>query len=375
MPPFSVAVRPYAVRAADFPVVGGPMSDGSRYYAGFVKSSTRAGVVGSSRADRLTEQQLLAEARRKGVTVSPRQLKRWRLAGLVQKPKRSPRRGVAGSSSSYPPGALDQLVAVATKHAQERRLKRLIVDLWWDGHWVDRDALRRALADAHSKLLHEVEELRHNAPDAVTAAEDLVERITASHHSDPLFSHVRRRLKGDNDALLSVFSTLTHYAFGEEPPWENTYGGPGGEASPRETFEQAIGVTRAQSDQLPGGNPLLPKTLDTPAEMNRLAGARAFDMSGLAELVTEATDDDLDRARDDGRMLEGLGTVASAGEELLGRDFAGFATLKQLAPDGAVSREQLVSMSLVMRRVVPSERFEELRPAVANAAKQVVGVT
>jgi hypothetical protein len=316
----------------------------------------------------LSEVQLLAAVGTRGVRVSVWQLKRWRSAGLIVPPKRVHVRGRRGSASYYPPEAVDQVVAVARGLEHERVLAHLLIDRWWDGHWVDRNLLRTALADVPAGLASEISRLRDETGDPVAAAEMLVDQIRQSHHADPFYRLLRNRLGPDWDHMLAAISTLMHLAFGHDPPWENTGGGPGDEPSPTQLLERALGVERAQTDTLPGGDRLLPTSINTAAEMTTLASTRAFDLEHTAATLRASTDEDLELARTDARMYEQLGVIAAAAEIMFGPDTAGLATIRELCAGGARWRAQLVSMALLLRRLVPAGRFEELKPAIAGAA-------
>src|SRR2546423_125292 len=108
----------------------------------------------------LTPKALLEAARLEGYRVSNDQRKRWAREGLLPHPVQDHVRGIRGSESRYPPGTLEQLVAVARLHRSERRFDELRLDLWWEGYWVEPDRLRASLAGLLDDAVAEFREIR-----------------------------------------------------------------------------------------------------------------------------------------------------------------------------------------------------------------------
>jgi hypothetical protein len=79
------------------------------------------------------ERELLAGAARAGEEVSDHQLKRWRRAGLIPRPRVVHAKGVRGSRAFYPAWAVEQLIAVARLHRTVRGLDEIVVAVWWEG--------------------------------------------------------------------------------------------------------------------------------------------------------------------------------------------------------------------------------------------------
>src|SRR5439155_6794105 len=93
----------------------------------------------------LTERELLEVARQHRYELTPRVLKRWRMEGLIPRPRQIHALGKRGSGSLYPPESVDQLLAVCELRDRERRFDELRFRLWWEGRWVEAEALRRSL--------------------------------------------------------------------------------------------------------------------------------------------------------------------------------------------------------------------------------------
>jgi hypothetical protein len=83
---------------------------------------------------------------------------RW--VGLMPGPRIEHAAGVRGSRALYPAWAAEQLVAVTRLHRSTHRLGDLSVALWWEGHWVEPLALRKALAAPLERMSREAEKAR-----------------------------------------------------------------------------------------------------------------------------------------------------------------------------------------------------------------------
>ena len=95
----------------------------------------------------LTSADLLAYARDRGRRVSKRQLKAWRDAGLLPRPRRQSLGRARGVEWRYPAAAADQLVAAAEAVARWRRLDLAAYVLLSEGYPVTR-AVTRDLLDS-----------------------------------------------------------------------------------------------------------------------------------------------------------------------------------------------------------------------------------
>jgi hypothetical protein len=80
---------------------------------------------------------MLARARAAGFEVSERQLKRWHLEGLMPRPVQNWIEGSSGSSSTYPTGSGDQLIALCLVGKRFGRSQDIGWWLWWLGFPVD----------------------------------------------------------------------------------------------------------------------------------------------------------------------------------------------------------------------------------------------
>src|ERR1700689_500928 len=73
------------------------------------------------------------------------QLKRWRRAGLLPRPRLVHPTGMRGSQSMYPAWTTKQLFEIVRLHRSNHRLGALSTALGGQGHWVVTAMLREAL--------------------------------------------------------------------------------------------------------------------------------------------------------------------------------------------------------------------------------------
>jgi hypothetical protein len=95
--------------------------------------------------DEESREHVIAYASGLGYLVTPTQLVRWHRAGLLPRPsQRSLGRG-RGTTTTYPPGTAAQVVALCQIKDDERRLDRIAFRLWWEGFNVDLAVIREQL--------------------------------------------------------------------------------------------------------------------------------------------------------------------------------------------------------------------------------------
>jgi hypothetical protein len=295
-------------------------------------------------------------------------LKRLVREGLLERPVQEHPRGQRGSTSYYPVGTLRQLRAVLRLREQERRFHQLRVQVWWEGLWVDPQALRDSFRTLLDPASADARRLLAGFADAVDAAPALVQEMTAGTGRGRR-GLLLRRLGGDEQDLISVTTLLLQLCLGEEPIWESTDAGlEEPEPSPTELFERAAGVTYARRDRLGDSGPLLTGEVDTPDVLLRLRDAGLFEIADLPRLLVEASEEQLGRARADAQLLEQLAVIAAAAEVMHGRDVAGLASFRLLGDGRAATRAFLARNCLAMQGLMDAEAIAEVRAAVVAAS-------
>jgi hypothetical protein len=123
----------------------------------------------------IDEAMLLAACKSGGRRVTQSQLKRWRGAGLLQRPRQEHPRGRRGSVSWYPEAAVEQALAVAELLGDERRRNDwVLVQLWWRGMWIDEAVLRARLVEHFDAVSRDARKLAATHEDPLDAADAAV---------------------------------------------------------------------------------------------------------------------------------------------------------------------------------------------------------
>lgn len=308
-------------------------------------------------------EKVLEAARREGAEVSLRQLKRWRSKGLIPRPEWGHERGVAGSRSLYPAWTPFQVVEVWRRGQSMRRTNVLLIGLWWDGWWVDRLALREALCEPFERLSHQARAItapHENPCDAADALVDVAELDAASAGGTGV---VGRRLRNRTD-IRTVMHTFFVAGLGVEPEWETQdVGLAKREPSVAELVNRGTGIERAQRDSLGANPPWLPEPPDIRSEFEAMRAAGVIDLLDLAAGIRDASDRQLDDARNAARSVSTvLAPELAALERELGRDIGGLGSIADLAStaDQPAQRIWLVRLMVMARRLVPAEVFERM---------------
>lgn len=188
-----------------------------------------------ARTTSAADEALMAELCRRGASVTPRQLERWRGAGLLPVPVRT-WLGRRGSASTYPEGAADIVEALAEIVKRGTPLHEAALDLFARGLSVSEVVLRSAflevLRNGRSQLMAIARRdsgREIGSSDGLDEAFEVADAASASlvDRGGPLNRDVRRRLrhyrsgKGVEapvaDLERSVWTLLLAFAGGGSP--------------------------------------------------------------------------------------------------------------------------------------------------------------
>jgi hypothetical protein len=200
-----------------------------------------------------------------GYIVSGPQLARWHRAGLLPRPRQRPLGRGLGTQTIYPPGTSVQMVALCQIKAEEHRLDRVAFRLWGEGFTIEPDVIRSLLV---AKMNRVDAELSH-------ASVKVTERTRVD--SGPRWSLGRTGV----EVMIAMAS---HYDSGTTAPVTMSW--------------QSVGAR--------------PPSLKDMATLTGQALAARTRGSSVADLVAEASDDDLIRARDRSRSMLALMQSAAA---------------------------------------------------------------
>lgn len=257
-------------------------------------------------------------------------LRRFHREGLLPRPIQVHRQGEPGSLSIYPPGALDQLTAVIELRAQTktRPFEQLRFEAWWAGLWVEPSLLRSSLEgllDERTAWIRESRQRYETVEDAVEAMLTQPLRDTRS----PIVRLMRRRVRGDENLRSALYALLV-LVLGGDPIWETPDVEPDGgpEPHPIELVGQLMGLDRAAAQGLAGLVPSLDRSGLVTA-LVRYRDSGLLDLVHPSRLIHEATDQQLDAARDRARnLLASLLPFAESMEGIWGRDAAGLGIVR-----------------------------------------------
>ncbi len=273
-------------------------------------------------------------------SISPHQIHRWRMAGLLPGARRVSLGRGRGFQFDVAPGTYEQLVALCRFRTVTKSSHRLRILLWLEGWPVDQEAVRLSLLTCLPNLGTE------------RRSEAFLDRLsTCAVEAGPRLA--RRLLLGRIGSTLSAdgADVALQMAFGFTR-----------DISPEQasTLESVIGLrTHARNDSLAEAPPWL--TGELAAHLTRLA--RAFSIQKLRESVNSATPAELARARPFARALAiDFPDISRASDLQYGRNFAGWRLLQRLR----LRPETALSLSIFLGRLGLTGAMDELSVGVAG---------
>lgn len=320
----------------------------------------------------LTEAEVLDRLRARGGEVpEPRQVRRWR---VLLEPVRAPSGGKPGRPPlRYRPEAVDRLEAImAIRAGHQKPLDVLGFELWWGG-------FAEAKARAHIASILNGDGAIHFSPGDDPA--DLADRMYIELHDKRprtgLFALLADRVGGDREALLTGMYALLMLLLGGSPAWESTSAVANAEdrdeLSPADAARRLLGFVRAAEDQAPSGERLLDEPMDIPDFFAQLLAGGRMDPSDLAKTIHDATDDELELAREDAHAFAGdFVENARATVRAYGDDFAGFGffAVHRKEKEERFSRAACVLMLLTVRRVLGGDGIDQIKLSLNETTSQ-----
>lgn len=199
-----------------------------------------------------SSQDIIAAARRAGHRVTRAQLRRWHRFGLLTRPSQRGRGKGAGSTSVYPAGTAERVVAICELLPEHHSLSELAWELWLRGAAIaDRlvfDYLR-SLMTQHDVVLARVRPLGFERPEVTREALELLSDVAASR-SIP--RDMRSQLGSDrnlqNQRVETVMRTAVQIMLG-------TYDGKAAAVIEEEDSDgvmlvRAVGLDAARTDRI-----------------------------------------------------------------------------------------------------------------------------
>ncbi len=321
------------------------------------------------------ERELLAAAAHAGEEISAHQLKRWRRAGLIPRPRVVHEQGVRGSRALYPAWVIEQLLAVAGLHRTVRGLSELVIAVWWEGHWVETQALRAALIGPLQQLSEEARAARRGGEDPYEAADRLLQEMKDDGAPSKAVTLIRSRLSGRAD-FLDLLWTFLVIGLGGKAPWEQEdRSAPDPAPGALALLAKATGVERAMRDDPAGNGPWLPADFDLRAFVAELRDAGGFDLDDTARPIREASEQQLAQAREDALLFAGsLALIGTVLKGLLGEDVGGMGSVSALDPDSTSARAALVRSVLILRPLAGDDAFSAMAQLVEGVRERYAAI-
>jgi len=303
------------------------------------------------------------------------QLKRWRRAGLLPRPRLEHQAGVRGSHASYPAWAAEQLLAIVRLHRSNHRLGELSTALWWEGRWVDPPMLRKALIAPLERFSREAEKARGGETDPHEAADTILKAMPDDGKPSELVTLMRGRLTGRGD-FINLMWTFLVIAHGGEAPWEQEDQSCEDPApTALELLLKSAGIDRAMSEELAERPSWLPADFDPRRFIAELRDAGGFAFEDAARPVREASDEALAQARTDAMLFAGpLAMIGAVLEEFVGEDIAGLGVLRAIAPTTAFGRASLIRTMLILRELAGDEAFGAVAELVESTQPRFAAI-
>jgi hypothetical protein len=322
----------------------------------------------------MSQRELLAAARRQGAKVSSDQLKRWREAGLVPRPTVVHVAGIRGSRALYPEWAIEQLVIVERLHRSIHRLDALRVAVWWEGHWVEPNALRASLIVPLDRLSAQARELTGDAEDPFAAADVIVSAMAIERASSGITSLLRKRLGGNAD-LINLIWTFLSLGFGAPGPWAEDDRTEDPAPSFFDLLERATGTDRMRVRTTNVGG-WIPPDFDMAKFTEELRAVGAFDAQDMSRPIREASNDAIEQARVDAEMFyDRLHAIGRVLEDLLDEEIPWLRALSFLAPRDAADRSSLIRNMLILRVLAGDASFGRVEALVEQEYARFVAIS
>jgi hypothetical protein len=303
------------------------------------------------------------------------QLKRWRRAGLLPRPRIGHKAGLRGSQSWYPAWAAEQLVAIVRLHRSNHRLAELSTALWWEGRCVDPPMLRRALIAPLERFSSEAEKARAGEKDPYEAADTMLKAMPDDGKPSELVTLLRGRLTGRGD-FINLMWTLLVITLGGEAPWEQEDRSRDDPApTALELLLRSAGIDRAMS-VAPAERPSwLPADFDPRRFIAELRDAGGFAIEDAARPIREASHEALAQARTDAVLFsQPLAMIGSVLKDFVGEDVAGLGALRAIAPTTAFGRASLIRTMLILRELAGNEVFSAIADLVESTQPRFAAI-
>lgn len=241
-------------------------------------------------------------AKSAGFSVTTEQIARWSRDGLLPGSRQKGLGQRSGSEVRYPIGTGDQLVALCTFHKQFRKLEDVGWYLWLnrfpvaDRYWRTRLVAAAAFFEKSRNFLrNKILNTTSGIVSLRRSGERLFKSLSTVRSGNRQFRRARRRVGADQiGKFCEILATIAvgAYRTGVEPNEQES-------VANRKVSERGFGLTRARTDLLENGRPLL----TTPIEINLEELSYRIAKVSKAALLKSIQLPQMARARDELRLL------------------------------------------------------------------------
>jgi hypothetical protein len=301
---------------------------------------------------------LIARARQLGVSVTSKQIDRWRLDGVLPKTAPQGRGKGRGVARVTPEATLEQMVALDSILRQNRSLDHAALRLWLGGFPVPIARIRRALTSLVARPWKRMMErpTDHERLDAEVAKFE--ETIIRRKRAPKATKRLARQQK-----LAPLFSMLLNQALGNRPPDQEQLRSFMGD------LEEATGIAHARKEE-PGhaGTPWLK------GDITEDVSSAISIAAGLGSCVEQSSDEQLEQVRKTFLNVEKIFAWSQYAKRTYGHAF-GMEALEGTWFDatGDEARPILIAGILLMIMKYPDRlrNFEMLGASAGNTVEQI----
>jgi hypothetical protein len=241
--------------------------------------------------------EILARAGAKGISLTPKLLRKWHLAGELPRPVQTWTKRVEGSETIYPPGTFDQLCRLIDLKKTIRSSKRLKWTLWWVGFPIHPQFWRQYLQGTAERFDKAVPYLLGKLADE-NEQTGFLKELRTSKNRDVLFRQLRRRLTGRFfgsfvfmilEILQGEFRGWSRAGLADDPDMLHD----------RTVVDRAFGLSPPATTKAISRNPIMHGDIERALDFlsSRLGGAK------MTEVLRSHSDEEVIEARNELRSI------------------------------------------------------------------------
>ena len=308
----------------------------------------------------LSEDDLISLANQHGFSVTARQIKRWRQAGILPLPKQvHPDFGV--TYTEYPPETANHLLAVCRFLKADRRLNRVAMMLFFEGFAIPLPALNEAIDSLFFRRMNqrkEVNSIREIAEDATY--------LLSQRQNSASMKQMRKRMGSSEQfktLIMSGFMLLLDPSLdlGKSEREQAKMGN---------LITKALNLRRASTDRFGDAEPWFHGQLGTELKEMKENGFLSFD--AMYATLRTATIEELAQARADMEFLRLLKDAAQKFQMLFGEGALGLTFFAELEANGVEDKTVLLLLMLYGRKTGFGMAIDNLKETLSRLCQYLL---